>query len=177
MNPPYVPLHFDRFEFLSFESIHRTFLFGRPRAKEKQRLTTQEWKGTGGDNVLKTPLLLLFSRGRLSAAPWKAVHQTSLSSAISWSLLKLVHWVSDQWAIQPFHPVAPFSSCPQSFPASGSFPLNRLSTAGGQTIGALASPFGDENLSKLTVAMVTPLCDDVTIDSFQWVNYIPIKSF
>ena len=31
-----------------------------------------------------------------------------------------VHWVND--AIQPSHPVAPFSSCPQSFPASWSFP-------------------------------------------------------
>ena len=30
-----------------------------------------------------------------------------------------VHWVGD--AIQPSHPVTPFSSCPQSFPASGFF--------------------------------------------------------
>ena len=30
-----------------------------------------------------------------------------------------VHWVSD--TIQPSHPVIPFSSCPQSLPASGSF--------------------------------------------------------
>ena len=30
-----------------------------------------------------------------------------------------VHWISD--AIQPCHPVVPLSSCPQSFPASGSF--------------------------------------------------------
>ena len=32
-----------------------------------------------------------------------------------------------------------FSSCPQSFPASGSFPISRLFTSGGQSIGALAS--------------------------------------
>ena len=31
--------------------------------------------------------------------------------------------------------VAPFSSCPQSFPASGSFPMSRLFTSGGQSIG------------------------------------------
>ena len=31
------------------------------------------------------------------------------------------------------------SSCPQSFPASGSFPMSRLFTAGGQSIGASAS--------------------------------------
>ena len=34
---------------------------------------------------------------------------------------------------------APFSSCPQSFPASGSFPMSRLFTSGGQSIRASAS--------------------------------------
>ena len=35
--------------------------------------------------------------------------------------------------------VVPFSSCPQSFPASGSFPMSQLFTSGGQSIGASAS--------------------------------------
>ena len=35
--------------------------------------------------------------------------------------------------------VDPFSSCPQSFPASGSFPMNQLSISGGQSIGVSAS--------------------------------------
>ena len=35
--------------------------------------------------------------------------------------------------------VVPFSSCPQSFPASGSFPMSQLFTSGGHSIGALAS--------------------------------------
>ena len=35
--------------------------------------------------------------------------------------------------------VAPFSSCPQSFPASVSFPMSQLSASGGQSIGASAS--------------------------------------
>ena len=35
--------------------------------------------------------------------------------------------------------VVPFSSCPQSFPASESFPMSRLFTSGGQSIEALAS--------------------------------------
>ena len=43
-----------------------------------------------------------------------------------------VCWVSD--AIQPSHPVIPFSSCLQSFPASGSFPMCWLFTLGGQSI-------------------------------------------
>ena len=36
------------------------------------------------------------------------------------------HRVSD--AIQPSHPVVPFSSCPQSLPASESFPMSQLFT-------------------------------------------------
>ena len=35
--------------------------------------------------------------------------------------------------------VIPFSSCLQSFPASGSFPMSQLFTSGGQSIGASAS--------------------------------------
>ena len=47
---------------------------------------------------------------------------------------------SSQWC----HPtisssVIPFSSCPQSFPASGSFPMSQLFTSGGQGIGVSAS--------------------------------------
>ena len=35
--------------------------------------------------------------------------------------------------------VIPFSSCPQSFPASGSFPMSQLFASGGQSIGVSAS--------------------------------------
>ena len=35
--------------------------------------------------------------------------------------------------------VVPFSSCPQSFPASGSFQMSQLFTLGGQSIGVSAS--------------------------------------
>ena len=35
--------------------------------------------------------------------------------------------------------VVPFFSCPQSFPASGSFPVSQLFTSGGQSIGVSAS--------------------------------------
>ena len=44
-----------------------------------------------------------------------------------------VHWVGD--AIQPL----PFSSCPQSFPTSGSFQMRQLFASGGQSIGVSAS--------------------------------------
>ena len=48
-----------------------------------------------------------------------------------------VHRVND--AIQPSHPVVPFSSCPQSFPASGSFLMSQLFASGGQSTGVSAS--------------------------------------
>ena len=35
--------------------------------------------------------------------------------------------------------VIPFSSCPQSFPASGSFPVSQIFASGGESIGASAS--------------------------------------
>ena len=35
--------------------------------------------------------------------------------------------------------VIPFSSCPQSLPASGSFPMSQLFTCGGQSVGVSAS--------------------------------------
>ena len=43
-------------------------------------------------------------------------------------------------AIQPSHPLSfPFSSCPHSFPASGSFQMSQLFTSDGQSIGVSAS--------------------------------------
>ena len=49
-----------------------------------------------------------------------------------------VCWVND--AIQSSHPLSPpFSSCPQSCPASGSFPVSQVFASRGQSIGASAS--------------------------------------
>ena len=48
-----------------------------------------------------------------------------------------VYWVCD--AIQPSHPVGPFSSCLQSCPASGSFPMSQFFASGGQSIGVSVS--------------------------------------
>ena len=49
-----------------------------------------------------------------------------------------VHWVND--VIQPAHAVIPFPPYPQSFPESGSFPMNQLFTSVGQSIGQSISP-------------------------------------
>ena len=48
-----------------------------------------------------------------------------------------VLWVGD--AIQPSHPVVPFSSYLQSFPVSGSFTMSQLFASGGQNTGVSAS--------------------------------------
>ena len=49
-----------------------------------------------------------------------------------------VYWASD--AIQPTYPLLPtFFSCPQSFLASGSFPVSQLFASGGHSIGTSAS--------------------------------------
>ena len=49
-----------------------------------------------------------------------------------------VHWVDD--TIQPSHPLScPSSSCPQSLPAQGSFPMSQFFASGGQRIGVSAS--------------------------------------
>ena len=47
--------------------------------------------------------------------------------------------------------VVPFSSCPQSFPASGSFPVSQFFVSGGQSIGVSASvlPMSTQDWSPL----------------------------
>ena len=71
---------------------------------------------------------------RFFGTPWTAAHHVSLSITNSWSLLKL------RWC----HPsisssIVLFSSCPQSFPASGSFPTGQFFASGDQSIGVSAS--------------------------------------
>ena len=69
--------------------------------------------------------------------PWITAHQASLSSAISQSLFKLMSSKSVIATISSS--VVPFSSCLQSFPASGSFLMSQFFASGGQTIGASVS--------------------------------------
>ena len=52
-----------------------------------------------------------------------------------------VHWVSDAISSS----VVPFSSCLQSFPASGSFLMIQFFTSSGQSIGASASAISPSN--------------------------------
>ena len=78
------------------------------------------------------------SRVWLFVTPWTTARQASLSITSSWSLPKLM---SIELVMHPTisSSVVPFSSCPQSLPASGSFPMSQLFASGGQSIGVSAS--------------------------------------
>ena len=97
--------------------------------------------------MLNSPSLLSSVQllSRLFATPWIAACQASLSITNSW-----VHsnsCPSSRWC----HPtisssVVPFSSCPQSLPASQSFPMSHLFSWGGQSTGVSAlAPFLPKN--------------------------------
>ena len=96
-------------------------------------------------NLYQQPLPCLLSSVQFShsvmsnfATPWTAACQDSLSIAKSRSLLKLM---SIESVIPSNHLILcrPFSSCLQSFPASGSFQMSQLFISGDQRIGVSAS--------------------------------------
>ena len=78
------------------------------------------------------------SHVQLFATPWTAAWQASLSFTISLSLLRFMPIES---VMLSNHLILchPLLFCLQSFPASGSFPMNRLFTSGGPSTGASAS--------------------------------------
>ena len=78
------------------------------------------------------------SRVQLFVTPWTAACQASLSFTVSQICSNSCPL--SQWC----HPtisssVIPYSSCPQSFPASGSFQMSQLFASGGQSIRVSAS--------------------------------------
>ena len=82
--------------------------------------------------------------------------------------------------------VFPFSSCPQSFPASGSFQMSQLFASGGQSIGASAStsvlPMNTQDWSPCITLLIsfilfkTANCHPNTLSCYYffivWSNYI-----
>ena len=80
----------------------------------------------------------LLSRIWLFATPWIAALQASLSiptPGVYPNSCPLSQWCHAAISFS----VAPFSSCPQPLPASGSFPVSQLFPWGGQSIGVSAS--------------------------------------
>ena len=123
--------------------------------------------------VAKSYLIWLF------ATPWTAARQASSSFTISQSLLKLV---SSEFVMPSNHliSVIPFSSCPQSFPASKSFPMSRLFTSCGQSSGASASvsvlpvntqdwfPLGLTGLIFLHSKGISRVFSSITVQKYQF---------
>ena len=90
---------------------------------------------------------------------------------------------SSQWC----HPtisssVVPFSSCPESFPASGSFPMSQLFISGGQSIGVSAStsvlpiniqdwsPLGWTGWISLQSKGLSRVFSNTTVQKYQFFN-------
>ena len=83
-------------------------------------------------------LVQLLSCVWLFATPWTAAHQPTLSITNSQSLFNSCP--SSRWCLPTISSsVVPFSSCPQSFPASQSFLVSQFFSSGGQCIGVSAS--------------------------------------
>ena len=87
----------------------------------------------------KAPVVVqLLSHVHFFVTSWTAARQVSLSFTIFRSLLKLMYIMS----VMPSKHLIfyrPFSSCPQSFPAAGSFPMSQPFPSHRQNIGASAS--------------------------------------
>ena len=99
------------------------------------RIKAWLWSSPCGEIISSVQTL---SRAQFFVTPGIAALQAFLSITNSKNLLKLKR--ISQWC----HPaisssVVPFSSCPQSFPASGSFPKSQFFTWVGQSTGVSAS--------------------------------------
>ena len=113
------------------------------------------------------------SRVRLFVTPWTAACQASLSITNSRSLNSCP---LSQWC----HPtisssVVPFSSCLQSFPASGSFPMSQFFTSGVQSIGVSASvniqdwfPLGWTGWISLQSKGISRVFSNITVQKYQF---------
>ena len=125
-----------------------------------------------------------FSCVRLFATPWTAAHQASLSITISRSLLKLMSIES----VMPSNSLIlchPLLLCLQSFPASGSFPVNRLLASGSQSTGASASasvlpmnihdwfPLGLTGLISLLLKGLSRVFSNTTVQKHQFFGTQP----
>ena len=98
---------------------------------------------------------------RFFATPWTAARQASLSITNSQSLFKLMSVES----VMPSNYLIlgrPFSSCLQSFPASGSFQMSQFFASGGQSIGVSGS--------TSVLLMYSGLI------SFRWTGWISLQS-
>ena len=103
----------------------------------------------------------------------------SLSSRLGWDSCPLSWWCHSTISSS----VPPFTSCPQSFPASGSFPMCWLFTSGGQSIEASASvlpvniqvwlPLGMTGLISLQSKRLSGVFSNITVRKHQFFGAQP----
>ena len=89
------------------------------------------WGNWGSDNLLNSNIVVVQSLScvQLFAIPWTTAHQTSCPSPFPGACSNLCPL--NQWYYLTISSsVIPFSSCLQSFPASGSFPMGQLFASG-----------------------------------------------
>ena len=140
------------------------------KANHKNACIHHSWKKTGRGNkryihvpfITTSASVQLVSCVRLFVTPWSAACQASLSitnSGVYSNSCPLSWWC---------HPIissslVPSSSCPQSFPASGSFQMSQLFASGDQSIGVSAS----ESVFPKNTQDWTPL---------GWIGWIALQS-
>ena len=122
---------------MNIKSILRYHFTPARMTRIKKSNSNNSWQECGEIGTLISSVQSLSSVW-LFATPWIAALQVSLSITNSRSLPNPCPL--RQWC----HPailssVIPFSSCPQSFPESGYFPMSQLLTWVGQSIGVSAS--------------------------------------
>ena len=126
---------------------------GKPPQPIKWCLNGLLWEMLFYQLLTNLPTLQFSSFAQSCATPWTAACQASLSIINSWSLPNSCP--SSRYC----HPiisssVVPFSSCPQSFPASGSFRMGQLFSSGGQSIGVSVST----SVSPMNIHKVHEFC-------------------
>ena len=110
-------------------------LIGRTDAKAEAPIL---WPPDAKSWLIQFSSVQSLSRVWLFVTPWTAAHQASLFITSSQSLLKLMSIES----VMPSNissSVVPFSSCLQSFLASGSFPMSQFFASGSESTGVSAS--------------------------------------
>ena len=124
-----------------------------------------------------------FSGVQLFATPWTAAHQATCSSPTHGACSNSC---PSSWWCHPtiLSSAVPFS-CLQSFPASGSFPMNQFSASSGQSIGASASasvlpmntqdwfPLGLTDLISLQYKGLSRVFSNTTVQKHQFFWHSP----
>ena len=106
----------------SLKNIYRRYC--KNKTKHGEMKHTEYFRGQFSHSVVSD-----------SATPWTAARQFSLSVTNSRNLLKFMSIES----VMPSNHLIFFSSCLQSCPASGSFPVSQFFASGGWSIGISAS--------------------------------------